>query len=138
MGKLGLALLEMEEARRARPDDPRFVFVYLDLLRLEDLPSAVSEAETIAESPDVPALVLSACINILATQAEQAADDQFELDRPGESSPCVSGSIRPRISIKRSRRSWPCLTSTEDSCSFERAESLRLGRRSNAPTSSIP
>ena len=40
MGKLGLALLEMEEARRAHPDDPEVAFVYLDLLRLEDLPCA--------------------------------------------------------------------------------------------------
>ena len=78
MGKLGLALLEMEEARRAHPDDPEVAFVYLDILRLEDLPSAVVEAETIAGSPGVPALVLSACINILATQAEQMPDDQFE------------------------------------------------------------
>jgi len=35
MGKLGLALLEIREALRARPDDPEVVFVYLDLLRLE-------------------------------------------------------------------------------------------------------
>ncbi|MFI5456533.1 MAG: hypothetical protein ACHRXM_13880 [Isosphaerales bacterium] len=78
MSKLGLALLEMTEARRARPDDPQFVFVYLDLLRLEDLPSAVAEAETITGTPSVPALVLSACINILTIQAEQMPDDQFE------------------------------------------------------------
>jgi tetratricopeptide (TPR) repeat protein len=78
MGKLGLALLEVEKARRAHPDDPEVAFVYLDLLRLEDLPSAVVEAETITGLPGVPALVLSACINILATQAERAADDQFE------------------------------------------------------------
>ncbi len=78
MGKLGLALLEMKDARRARPDDPMFAFVYLDLLRLEDLPSAVSEAQSIAESPDVTALVLSACINILAAWAEQASDGQFD------------------------------------------------------------
>jgi len=78
MGKLGLALLEMEDARRARPEDPEIVFVYLDLLRLEDLPSAVAEAESITGSPGVPALVLSACINILATQAEQMPEDQFE------------------------------------------------------------
>lgn len=78
MGKLGLALLEAKEARRARPHDPEVLFVYLDLLRREDLPSAVREAEIIAESPSVPAPVLSACINILATRAEQAADDQFE------------------------------------------------------------
>jgi hypothetical protein len=78
MGKLGLALLEIRDALRARPDHAEVVFVYLDLLRLEDLPSAVSEARSIAESPDVAAPVLSACINILATQAEQVSDDQFD------------------------------------------------------------
>jgi hypothetical protein len=78
MGKLGLALLEAREARRVRPDDPEVLFIYLDLLGREDLHSAVSETATIARSPDVPALVLSACINILATQAEQASADQFE------------------------------------------------------------
>ena len=78
MGKLGLALLEMKEARRARPDDPMVVFVYLDLLRLEDLPSAVLEAQSIGELPDVPALVLSACINILAMHAEQVSGEQFD------------------------------------------------------------
>ncbi len=78
MGKLGLALVEMKEARRARPDDPVFTFVYLDLLRLENLPAAVVEAHSIAESPDVPALVLSACINIVAVWAEQASESQFE------------------------------------------------------------
>jgi tetratricopeptide (TPR) repeat protein len=77
MGKLGLALLEMEDARRIKPDDPWFLFVHLDLLRLVDLPSAVAEAQRVVESPSVPALVLSACINILATQAEQAADAEF-------------------------------------------------------------
>jgi tetratricopeptide (TPR) repeat protein len=78
MDKLGLALVEIREARGARPDDPEVVFVYLDLLRQEDLPSAVSEAQSIAELPDVAALVLSACINILAMQAEQAPGEQFD------------------------------------------------------------
>jgi tetratricopeptide (TPR) repeat protein len=78
MGKLGLALLEMRAARSAHPSDPEIAFVYLDLLRLEDLPSALVEAEKITESTSVPALVLSACINVLATQAEQMPDDQFE------------------------------------------------------------
>jgi tetratricopeptide (TPR) repeat protein len=77
MGKLGLALLEMKEARQARPDDPMVAFVYLDLLRLEDLPSAVLEAQSIAELPEVPALVLSACINILCMYAEQVSAEQF-------------------------------------------------------------
>jgi tetratricopeptide (TPR) repeat protein len=78
MGKLSLALVEMEDARDARPGDPAVIFVYLDLLRLEDLPSAVAEAEAIADTPGVPALVLAACINILASDAEQMPDDQFE------------------------------------------------------------
>jgi hypothetical protein len=78
MGKLGLALLEIREARRAVPDDVVALFVYLDLLGQEDLHSAVSEAASIAQSPDVSALVLSVCINILAIQAQQASEDQFE------------------------------------------------------------
>jgi tetratricopeptide (TPR) repeat protein len=78
MGKLGLALLEIREALRAQPDDPAIVFVYLDLLRHEDLPSAVLEAQAIVESPHVAALVLSACINILATHAEQVSGEQFD------------------------------------------------------------
>ncbi len=77
MGKFGLALLEIKEARRALPDDPMTVFVYLDLLRQEDFPSAVAEAESIVRLPSVPAVVLSQCINILATQAEQTPHDQF-------------------------------------------------------------
>jgi hypothetical protein len=78
MGKLGLALLEMKDARRARPDDPMFTFVYLDLLRLEDFPAAVSEAQSIARTTDVTALVLSACINILTAWAEQASAGEFD------------------------------------------------------------
>ncbi|MHB1561288.1 MAG: hypothetical protein ACYC61_27900, partial [Isosphaeraceae bacterium] len=78
MGKLGLALIEAGEAQRSRPDDPEVAFVYLDLLRQEDLPSAVEQVEALAESPGVPALVLSACINILAAHSEQVGGDQFE------------------------------------------------------------
>jgi hypothetical protein len=78
MGKLGLALLETAEAHRLQADDPEVVFVHLDLLRQANLPLAVAEAEALAERTDVPALVLSECITILANQAEQAADDQFE------------------------------------------------------------
>ena len=81
-----------------------FVFVYLDLLRLEDLPSAVSEAQSIAEMPDVPALVLSACINILAAWAEQASDDQFDSIAQQVLAWCRRFDQAP-ISIKRGRRS---------------------------------
>jgi hypothetical protein len=78
MGRLRLALIEAAQARRERPGDPKVEFLYLELLRLENLPSAVTQAQAIAKSSTVPALVLSGCINILATQAEQASDDQFE------------------------------------------------------------
>ena len=49
---------------------------------------------------------------------------------PSKSSPGVVGSIRPPISMMPGRRSWPCLTSIEDLCTFGRAESLRLDRHS--------
>ncbi len=136
-GKLGLALLEMEEARRARPDDPEVVFVYLDLLRLEDLPSAVVEAETIAGLPSVPALVLSACINILATQAEQASDDQFEPVAERVLALCHRFDQAPDLD-QVGPRSWPCLTSTGESCTCERAESLWLDRHLKALNGLIP
>jgi hypothetical protein len=74
MGKLGLALVEMKEARLARPDDPMVTFVYLDILRLEDLPTAVVEAQSIAGSPDVTALVLSACIQTYDRHARDVAE----------------------------------------------------------------
>jgi tetratricopeptide (TPR) repeat protein len=73
MGKFRLALLEVEDARETHPDDPMVLFLQLELLRLEDLPAAVAMVEKIVESPTVTALVLAACINILGTQAEQAA-----------------------------------------------------------------
>ena len=44
MGKLGLALLEIRRLDEPGLMTQMFVFVYLDLLRLEDLPSAVLEA----------------------------------------------------------------------------------------------
>lgn len=78
LGRTGLALLEINDARRARPHDPLVNFVYLDLLRRQDLPTAVIEAESLAQTPYVPAVVLTACITILATVAEEAPDDQFE------------------------------------------------------------
>ena len=78
MGKLRLSLLEIEQARTAAPDDPQIAFVYLDLLRQEDLPAAVAAAEKIVGSGAATALVLVACINILALHAEQVASDEFE------------------------------------------------------------
>jgi hypothetical protein len=78
MEKPGLALLEMTEAREIEPDDPERLFVYLELLRVVDLTRAVIEAQRMASSPDLPALVLSCCINILASATEQVTDAEFE------------------------------------------------------------
>ncbi len=135
MGKLGLALLEMADARRAGSVDPMVVFVYLDLLRREDLPAAVEEAEAITRSPRAPALVLSACINILAAQAEQARDDQFEsvaervfalcrrfdeasdLDRAGKSLEALSYFNRGMVHLRAGRIS-------QARQSFERAHEI--------------
>ncbi len=77
MDSPGLALVEATEAYRARPNDAEVAFFYLELLGRQDLPSAVDEAERIAASPEVPALVLSACINILAAHAEQVSDREL-------------------------------------------------------------
>jgi hypothetical protein len=78
MERPGLALLEIREARRLAPDDPERLFVYLDLLRTVNISTAVAEAHRMASSPDLPALVLSCCINVLADHAEQVPDTEFE------------------------------------------------------------
>jgi tetratricopeptide (TPR) repeat protein len=135
MGKLGLALLEMKKARSAHPEDPEVALFYLDLLRLENLPSALMEAEKITESPAVSALVLSACINILATQAELATEDQFgpiaervlalcrrfdqspDLDQAGESLEALSYFNRGIVHLRAGRISQARLA-------FERAHEL--------------
>jgi tetratricopeptide (TPR) repeat protein len=77
LGRNGLAMLEIEAARLDRPDDPRVNFIYLELLRRENFPRAITEAESFANSPNTPAVVLSACIYILATSADEASDEQF-------------------------------------------------------------
>jgi tetratricopeptide (TPR) repeat protein len=71
MDKPGLALLAAREARAASPDNPDVAFLFLDLLRQEDMASAISEAESIAASASVPADLLSGCINVLASRAEE-------------------------------------------------------------------
>jgi hypothetical protein len=78
MGKPGLAMLEAREARKAMPGDPDVAFVYLDLLRHQDLASAVHEAELMAASSTVQADLLSGCINVLASSAEEAEGEEFE------------------------------------------------------------
>jgi tetratricopeptide (TPR) repeat protein len=78
LGQHELALLEVEEARRARPDDPDVGFFYLELLLRVAPDRAAREAESLAEAAGVPAPVLAACINIWSAAAEQVADGMFE------------------------------------------------------------
>jgi tetratricopeptide (TPR) repeat protein len=78
LGRTALAMLEILDAREARPQDPLVLFFYLDLLRCLDMPRAVSGAESLVLIPDLPAVVLTACIMILATVAEEASEDRFE------------------------------------------------------------
>jgi tetratricopeptide (TPR) repeat protein len=78
LGQFGLALLEIEAARRFQPDNPVAIFLYLDLLGRENLPRAVVEAETFATSTNAPAVVLAAGINILATLADETPDEGFQ------------------------------------------------------------
>jgi tetratricopeptide (TPR) repeat protein len=77
LGRNGLAMLEIEAARLDRPDDPRVNFTYLEVLRRENFPRAVTEAESFADSPNTPAIVLAACISILSTRADDASDERF-------------------------------------------------------------
>jgi hypothetical protein len=79
LGLLELALVEIEEARRDRPDHPpHYDFFYLEILRRTDLDRALREAEDRSEKHETHAKVLAACINIAATQADQLSDADFE------------------------------------------------------------
>jgi tetratricopeptide (TPR) repeat protein len=76
LGKPELALTEFEEARRLDPGDPQNHF-FLEALRIVDLPRARDQAEILAARPDVTADALAACINVLATYADDLPDDEF-------------------------------------------------------------
>ena len=70
--------LEIEDARRLDPGDSINDQQFLDIVRYVDLPRARREAEALASRPNAPASVLAACINVLATHADDLTDDQFE------------------------------------------------------------
>jgi tetratricopeptide (TPR) repeat protein len=77
-GKPDLARLELEEARKVRPDDPEVDSFYLDALLRTDLEKAVEEADRLANRPGVSAEVLAGCINVLAAHADRLPDDGFQ------------------------------------------------------------
>jgi tetratricopeptide (TPR) repeat protein len=77
LGKPELALIEIEEARRIDPGQPNDDHLFLEVLRRIDLLRARREAEALAASTQVPAVVLAECINVLATHADDLPEDQF-------------------------------------------------------------
>jgi hypothetical protein len=77
MGNSGLALLEIEEARGDWLLGPDADVLYLEILRRTAPERAIVEAEALASSPDVPAQVLVAAINVLAAHADDAPDHEF-------------------------------------------------------------
>ena len=111
LGKPELALLEIEEARRAEPN-PDNDHLFLEILRRVDLTRAVREAEALAVTSHIRADVLAECINVLATHADNLPDDQFEpvgrriLDwsEQFERAPGASGSAPPRSRSSYSTR----------------------------------
>lgn len=78
MGELELAMIEIEDARRATPDDPDLNAFYLQILRKIDPVRAVSEAEFRAEDESAGVAVLAACINIWTSISDSVADYRFD------------------------------------------------------------
>jgi tetratricopeptide (TPR) repeat protein len=77
LGRLELALLEIEEARNKGIAMPSGDRLYLHLLGRLNLPRAIREAESLASAPGVSAIVLGECVNILAIHADGLPDAQF-------------------------------------------------------------
>jgi hypothetical protein len=78
LGKLELALREIEEARAIDPGHPNHQRLFLQIVRQTDLARAGREADALAGNPGISAGVLAECLNVLATQADDISDDQFE------------------------------------------------------------
>ena len=78
LGKPELALLEIEDALQAMPNDPEIGFFQLEILRGIDPDRASREAESRAEVQGTDAVVLAACINIWAAAADQVSDQSFK------------------------------------------------------------
>jgi len=78
MGELELAMIEIEDARRAKPDDPNLDAFYLEILRKIDPIRSVSEAEFRAEDESVGVAVLAACINIWTSISDSVPDYRFD------------------------------------------------------------
>ena len=78
IGKPELALREIQEARALDPGHPNNNRLFLQILRRIDLPRAGREAEALASVPEVSASLLAECVNVIATQADELPDADFE------------------------------------------------------------
>ena len=76
--ELDLALVEVLEARRLEPGRPNYDFLFLEVLRKANLPKAIQTVEELALNPALDAKVLAGCVHVLATHADQLADDPFQ------------------------------------------------------------
>lgn len=77
--ELDLALVEIQEARRLEPGRPNYDFLFLEMLREASLPKAVQTVEDWAKKPSLDAKVLAGCVHVLATHADQLADEPFQV-----------------------------------------------------------
>jgi len=125
MGKLGLALLEMEEARRVHPGDPRLPW---SISTCSGLRTCLLRSWKRKRSPSCPVCLPWFCRRVSTSWRPRLSrcPRTSSTRSPSACSRYAVASIRLRILSKQERRSWPCLTSTEESYTSERAESLRL------------
>jgi tetratricopeptide (TPR) repeat protein len=82
LGHLALALQEVEQALAENPHRASYLQFRLELLRRVDLQRALSEARRVADDSSTKAIVLAACINVLATYLETLPDQEFERGLP--------------------------------------------------------
>ena len=77
--QLDLALVEIQEARRLEQGHPNDDFLLLEILRKVNLPGALQTVNEMASEPDLDAKVIAECVHVLATHADQLADEPFQL-----------------------------------------------------------
>ncbi len=76
--QLDLALVEIQEARRLEHGHPNDDFLLLEILRKANLPRALQVVYEMASDPDLDARVIAECVHVLATHADQLADEPFQ------------------------------------------------------------
>ena len=77
LGQMELALIEIEDARRASPGSSYASYLYFEILRHLDLDRATREAEALARNSDAKAATLAACMNVWAAVSDPMSDDEF-------------------------------------------------------------